>query len=94
MPLLPPFCEEVIQNLDDYIKACNRMAWKLVTQLPPLQLDYSSTKFNKRMHRLTRLHNNNESTEHRHSESIVCYLWPALVERGGRVIFPGEVLCK
>lgn len=94
MPLLPPFCEEVIQNLDDYIKACNRMAWKLVTQLPPLQLEYISTKFNERMHRLTRLHNNNESTEHRHSESIVCYLWPALVERGGRVIFPGEVLCK
>lgn len=93
MPLLPPFSEEVITEVDDYIKACVRLSWKIVTQVPPLRLEYSSSKFNKRIHSRTRLYYNNERSEQGQSENIACYLWPALVEHGGKVIFPGEVLC-
>ena len=73
----------------------------MVTQVPPLQLEYKAGKFDKNIHKLTRLQC---STEHSRcddqrfgefpGENVACYLWPALLEAGGRIIFPGEVLCK
>ena len=29
-----------------------------------------------------------------HGEEIACYLWPGLLDGGGRLIRAGEVLCK
>lgn len=84
----PELSEKVISELDDYIKACIRLCWRLVTQLPPLQLEYSCLKFNKQKHRITRFFYNLEGPD------IACYLWPALLEQGGRVISPAEVICK
>lgn len=92
--LLPELCEEVLPELDDYVKACIRLSWRMVTQVPPMHLEYSSSRFNKKLHKLTRLSYNTESNELHTSENIACYLWPALLEQGGRVIFHGEVLCK
>lgn len=95
MKLVPPFPdkpEDVLTKLDDYIKDCIRLSWKMVTQAPPLGLENSQLKFNPKYHTLTRLQNNNESSIQGQYESIV-YLWPGLKENEGRVIFPGEVLC-
>ena len=92
--LLPELAERVLPELDDYIKACIQLSWRLVTQVPPLQLEYSSSKFNKLKHSLSRLHYNTENTDLGQSDYIACYLWPALLEQGGKVIFPAEVFCK
>jgi len=92
--LLPALSEEVIPELGHYIRACIRLSWRLVTQVPPLHLEYNSSRFNKNMHKLTGLYYNNKNTALRPSENIVCYIWPALLEQGGRVVYPGEVLCE
>lgn len=88
--------EEVLTQLSDYIKACIRLAWRMVTQVPPLQLEYKSMEFDKAIHKLARFQYTTD--DQRFSEAlgndIACYLWPALLEGGGRIIFPGEVLCK
>ena len=88
--------QEVLTELSDYIKACIRLTWRMVTQLPPLQLEYKSLKFDKAVHKLTRFQSNSDNRRFGEvlSEDIACYLWPALIEGGGRIIFPGEVLCK
>ena len=88
--------QEVLTELSDYIKACIRLTWRMVTQLPPLQLEYKSLKFDKAVHKLTRFQCNTDKQRFGEvlSEDIACYLWPALIEGGGRIIFPGEVLCK
>ncbi|XP_078384751.1 uncharacterized protein LOC144667222, partial [Oculina patagonica] len=100
-PLLPALSQDVLTQLTDYIKACLRLAWRMVTQVPPLQLEYKAVKFDKDIHKLTRFQCNTEYSScddqlfvQAPSENIACYLWPALLEAGGRIIFPGEVLCK
>ena len=93
--LVPPFPdkpEDVLTKLGDYIKDAIRLSWRMVTQAPPLSLEYSQLKFNQKYHTLTSLQNNNGSSKQEQYESIV-YLWPGLIENEGRVIFPGEVLC-
>ena len=95
--------QEVLTQLSGYIKACIRLAWKMVTQVPPLQLEYKCLKFDKALHKLARFQCNADDQRFDQSfnvlapgegEDIVCYLWPALLEGGGRIIFPGEVFCK
>ena len=36
----------------------------------------------------------NQITARSAGDEIACYLWPVLLDGGGRVIRPGEVLCK
>lgn len=88
--------QEVLTQLSDYIKACIRLTWRMVTQVPPMQLEYKSLKFDKAVHKLARCQCNTDDQRFHEvpSEHIACYLWPALLEGGGRIIFPGQVLCK
>lgn len=73
----------------------------MVTQVPPLQLEYKAVKFDKNIHKVTRFQLSNEHSRcddqrfgEFSSENNACYLWPALLEAGGRIIFPGEVFCN
>lgn len=73
----------------------------MVTQMPPLQLEYKPIKFDKDIHKLTRSQCNTEYSHSEdqpcgqvHNENIACYMWPALLEGGGRIISKGEVLCE
>ena len=88
--------QEVLTQLSDYIRACIRLAWRMVTQVPPLQLEYKSSKFDKAVHKLARCQCNTDDQRFGEvpGEDIACYLWPALLEGGGRIVFPGQVLCK
>jgi len=36
----------------------------------------------------------NPENEGSSSEEILCYLWPGLLDGGGRLILQGQVLCK
>ncbi|KAJ7353766.1 hypothetical protein OS493_032637 [Desmophyllum pertusum] len=59
-PLLPALSQDVLIELSDYIRACIRLTWRMVTQMPPLQLEYKSIKFDKDIHKLTRSQCNTE----------------------------------
>ena len=36
----------------------------------------------------------NTVADHLSGQVIACYLWPALLEAGDQIIFPGEVMCE
>lgn len=69
-----------------YIEACLRLAWRMVTQRPPLRLEYNSSIFDHHIHKKA---NGDTSLE-----EITCYLWPCLFDGGAKLICPGLVLCK
>ncbi|XP_020628019.1 CAP-Gly domain-containing linker protein 1-like isoform X2 [Orbicella faveolata] len=88
---------EVLVKLDSYIKACIRLTWRMVTQLPPLQLEYHFPRFDRHIHKKTAYLNSTEKNpgnEESLGEEILCYLWPGLLDGGGRLILQGQVLCK
>nr|XP_058940338.1 uncharacterized protein LOC131768632 [Pocillopora verrucosa] len=94
---LPRPSEDVLTQLGDYIKACIRLTWRMVTQVPPMQLEYGAVQFDKDLHKLARFQNRAEfcrGADHLTGQIIACYLWPALLESGGRTIFLGEVMCE
>ena len=82
------------------MKACLRLSWRIVTQVPPMNLEYQTLKLNINIHRKLAYHHSFKgqekslpSTQENQEEDIACYLWPGLQDGGGRVIRAGEVLC-
>ena len=89
--------QEVLLKLDSYIKACIRLTWRMVTQLPPLRLEYHSPRFDRHIHKKTACQDTTEKNpgnEERLGQEIFCYLWPGLFDGGDRLILQGQVLCK
>ena len=92
----------MLTQLSDYIKACIRLTWRMVTQVPPMQLEYQSSTLkdihiNRGDHRSPEMCSRRPTHEEQDSveeQEIVCYLWPALLDGGGKLIRAGEVLCK
>jgi len=69
----------------------------MVTQLPPLRLEYHSARFDRHIHKKTAYQNTtekNRDNEESLGEEILCYLWPGLHDGGDRLILQGQVLCK
>lgn len=110
------FSEQLLGQLKDYIQACIRLSWRIVTQVPPMQLEYHSSilgnihktrGYNASPERHPTMQPGDEQyLGERRSEmqpedeqyqgednSIACYLWPGLLDGGGRLIRAGEVLC-
>ena len=82
------------------MKACLRLSWRIVTQVPPMNLEYQTLKLNINIHRKLGYHQSFKgreksppSTQENQEEDIACYLWPGFQDGGGRVIRAGEVLC-
>jgi len=72
----------------------------MVTQVPPMQMEYKSM-YLQNFH--TKIGYHNSPAMHAKvmgpsgqdpGEKIACYLWPGLLDGGGRLIRAGEVLCK
>ena len=88
-------------KLDDYIKACIRITWRMVTQVPPMKIEYHSSIVNDN-HKIFGYHSSPEMCSNRPSNDqtlgeeleIACYIWPTLLDGGGKLIRAGEVLCK
>ena len=87
--------------LDKYIKDCLRLTWKMVTQVPPLKLEFHSSKFDKLIHMNRGYHSSYQGSRKPHrsageeqEEEIECYLWPGLQDGGGRKIHEARVICK
>ncbi|CAH3153949.1 unnamed protein product, partial [Pocillopora meandrina] len=94
------FSNHLLIQLKDYVQACILLSWRMVVQVPPMQLEYRCTTL-KNFHRKVGYHSSPEmcsrpppSGQGAAGDEIACYLWPALLDGGGRVIRPGEVLCK
>lgn len=87
--------------IDLYIKQCMRLTWRMVTQIPAMELEYKSSYLKQNIHKKLGYHSNpcmrfreKGSCGQVMGEEIACYLWPGLVDGGGRLIRAGEVLCK
>jgi len=73
----------------------------MVTQVPPMQLEYQSSTL-KDIHKSLGYHSSPDMCSRRPTNGqasdkdleIACYLWPALLDGGGKLIRAGEVLCK
>jgi len=83
-----------------YMKACMQLTWRMVTQIPPLQMEYKSLFLQKNQTKIG-YHNSPDMLTKETGpsgqdqvEEIACYLWPGLLDGGGRLIRAGEVLCK
>lgn len=92
--------KQVLKGLNDYVKACLRLSWRIVTQVPPMKLEYQTFKFNTSVHTkmgyydgFKRPAKTVSPAQETQEEDIACYLWPSLRDGGGRVIKAGEVLC-
>ena len=84
----------------EYIKASIQLTWRMVTQTPPLRLEYHSSRL-QRHHKNMGYHMSPEvrtlgkgTPDQHQEEEIACYLWPGLFDGEGRCIRKGEVLCK
>ena len=84
----------------EYIKASIRLTWRMVTQTPPLRLEYQSL-YLQQCHKKMGYHISPEvrtlvkgTPDQHQEEEIACYLWPGLFDGDGRCIQKGEVLCK
>ena len=65
-----------------------------------MQIEYNSVNL-KNIHKKIGYHSSpdmcttdNRSSAQSQGEEIACYLWPGLLDGGGRLIRAGEVLCK
>jgi len=73
----------------------------MVNQVPPMQLEYHSSTL-KHIHKSLGYHSSPDMCSRRPTNGqasdeeleIACYLWPALLDGGGKLIRAGEVLCK
>ncbi|PIK58203.1 hypothetical protein BSL78_04854 [Apostichopus japonicus] len=72
-------------SLDDYIRRCVLLAWKLTILQPPLEAHYDMSSFNPHFHRRSPGSNPN-------STDIKVYLWPSLIESDStRCVYRGIV---
>ena len=82
------------------MKECIRLTWRMVTQIPAMQIEYKCL-FLQNIHTKVGYHNSPDMltkgmgpSGQDQAEQIACYLWPGLLDGGGRLIRAGEVLCK
>ncbi|XP_068733285.1 uncharacterized protein [Montipora capricornis] len=76
-------------HLDDYLRACIKLTWRMVTQFPPLRLEYHTFTYKRECHKI--VESQDDALDGRYQEHKVYYLWPGLVDGGGRTIIKGEV---
>ena len=84
----------------EYIKASIQLTWRMVTQTPPLSLEYQSL-YLQQCHKKMGCYMSPEvrtlvkgTPDQHQEEEIACYLWPGLFDGEGRCIRKGEVLCR
>ncbi|XP_066913382.1 uncharacterized protein [Clytia hemisphaerica] len=84
--LLPEFPSlSRLPGISQYSADCCRVAWHMVNQIQPLELEHSQEKFNDATH--TRFHASSEKTN-----KIKMYVWPTLIDTGSKaVLFKGVV---
>lgn len=97
--VIPNYDKNLKNDLKSYIEYCTQFAWRMVTQVPPLKVDYKSSTFNPSYHTKSQAFASpvQQSTtgrwvDSRERKQIKCYVWPALFDADNRVIEKGEVV--
>ena len=97
--LLPNYEKSLKNDLKGYMEYCTRFAWRIVTQVPPLNVDYKSSTFNSAYHNESQAfsfsarQSSSESwVESQGRKQIKCYVWPTLFDSENRVIEKGDVV--
>ncbi|XP_020615021.1 uncharacterized protein LOC110053160 isoform X3 [Orbicella faveolata] len=80
---------KLLDALDDYLKACIKLTWRMVTQVLPLRLEYQTFTYKRECHKI--LESQEDALDARCQDQKVYYLWPGLMDGGGRIIIKGEV---
>lgn len=60
-------------DLNNFINESVKTSWSLINHEPPFKLDYSSSRFDAKIHE--RSENSNTQSEH-----IIQYVWPSLMD--------------
>ena len=97
---LPSYDKSLRNELKPYIEYCTRFAWRIVTQVPPLMIDYKSTTYNSASHNESQAflssvlqHPPERWASMQERPKIVkCYVWPTLHDFDRRVIEKGDVI--
>ena len=93
---LPSYDKNVKKELKGYIEYCTRFAWRLVTQVPPLKIDYKSSTYNSANHNESQAFSSSASQRwasmQERPKLVKCYVWPTLYDFDRRVIEKGEVV--
>ncbi|XP_065649383.1 mitochondria-eating protein isoform X1 [Hydra vulgaris] len=84
--LLPEFPSlSKLPGIALYTADCCRIAWAMVNQFPPMELEHSQEKFVPEMH--ARFHSSSEK-----SNKIKMYVWPCLVDSNNKsILYKGVV---
>lgn len=81
--------EQLLKDLREYVNMLTGLTWRMVTQVPPLRLEYQTPTFTSQYHQMVGC--DHEGKAEKYGEKPVRYLWPGLVDGGGRVIALGDV---
>ena len=99
--IIPSFDKNLKRDLKGYIEYCTEFSWRIVTQAPPLKIDYRPTTFNPCYHTVSQafVSSSLRSSHERWADSqerkeIECFVWPTLYEWDNRVIQKGDVVLK
>ena len=97
--ILPSYDKSLKKELKSYIEYCTQFAWRMVTQLPPLKVDYNSSTYNPDYHNESQAFASSARREtpvrwaNAQDRTLVkCYVWPTLYDYDNRVIEKGDVI--
>ena len=97
--ILPSYYKGLKNDLKSYIENCTQFSWRIVTQVPPLKIDYNSSTFNPAYHNVSPafLSSASQHTLQRWASTqerkhVKCYVWPTLYDCDNRVIEKGDVV--
>ena len=99
--ILPSYMydKELKRDLQPYIEYCTKFAWRTVTQVPPLVIDYKTRTYNPVYHNESQAFSSSPKRDTpprcattEVEKRVKCYLWPTLYDCDNRVIEKGEVI--
>ena len=97
--ILPSYDKGLKNDLKSYIEYCTQFSWRIVTQVPPLKIDYKSSTFNPAYHNVSQafLSSATQHTPQRWASAqdrkhVKCYVWPTLHDCDNRVIEKGDIV--
>jgi len=98
---IPSFDKNLKIDLQGYIEYCTRFSWRMVTQVPPLKIDYKSSTFNPSSHTESQAFTSSSQRatpgrwiDSQERKQIKCHVWPTLFDWDNRVIEKGDVVFK
>ena len=99
--LIPSFDKSLKRDLKGYIEYCTRFSWRIVTQVPPLKIDYKTSTFNPSYHTESQAFastavrsSRGRWTYPQERKGIKCYVWPTLYDWDNGVIEKGDVVLE